>query len=277
MHIEVAGISNLGTKRSQNDDHYCIGQWVEQGAMVSCFFGCDSAFFQEYGLLAAVTDGLGGYEGGSYASRIALEILRAQFYGEQRVGYSRDEFAACMKRHLAQMQTMLSTALKRREGFSEAGTTIAGIAMMPPDFLVIFHAGDSRVMRASGGFPRALTIDHSLIGRDVAEGRVTEQEAASIPGAFDLTRSLGVNTDYEVEISTEYSWATGDKFLIGTDGWFGVARGLPLEIIQETLREEQDCRALVTKLVVESVRLDGRDNSTLVIVRVVEAGDGHDR
>ena len=32
--------------------------------------------------------------------------------------------------------------------------------LVPPDYLVVFHAGDSRVLHSNKGFVRRLTVDH---------------------------------------------------------------------------------------------------------------------
>lgn len=273
MHIQVAGLSDQGLSRQHNDDHYCIGHWVEQNAFVSCTFDCQTAFFQQYGLLTAVADGMGGYSGGSYASQKALEILMAQFYGESRAGCSKDEFNECLRRYLLQTQKLLSGALKRKEGFEDAGTTIAGLAMLSPDYLLLFHAGDSRIVRASGGFIRTLTIDHTPIGPDIASGRIAEEDAATFPEATQLTRSLGVRVDSEVELSADYTWVAGDVFLIGTDGWYGVGRGLSRDTIRRLIHEECDINSLLKRCILESVQSDGKDNSTLVIVNICEDND----
>jgi len=272
MRIHVAGLSDRGISRSRNEDHYCIGQWVEQCALISVTFDCRAEFFRRYGLLAAVADGMGGYAGSAYASRTALEVLQAQFYGETRPGCTRDGFVEDMRHYLSRTQTLLSGALQRKEGFGDAGTTIAGVAMMPPDLLVVFHAGDSRVFRASGGFVRALTVDHTPLGRDLASGRISEQEAATAPASSRLTRSLGVAINCEVELAREQCWAGGDRFLLGTDGWYGAGRGLGRDMIRESLGQEPDIGALVHGLVARSVQVDGRDNSTLVVIGI-EDGD----
>ncbi|MDQ7793704.1 MAG: serine/threonine-protein phosphatase [bacterium] len=272
--IHVAGLGHRGTVKPGNDDHYCIGQWVEQSALVAVSFDTGAAFFRDYGLLAAVADGMGGYAGGAFASRVALEILQAQFYAERRGGCNREEFTGHIRHCLVQTQGLLAGALRRQQGLEDAGTTIAGVAMMPPDLLVVFHAGDSRVLLGCGGFVRALTVDHTPLGADLAAGRITEQEAAAIPGASRLTRSLGATVDCEVELGSEQSWAAGDWLLAGTDGWHGPGRGLGRASIRQALDREPEVASLVSRLVAASVEADGVDNATLVAIRVEGGGDG---
>ena len=276
MLIRAVGLSSRGS-RQENEDYYCIGHRVGQGLLYSTECDCDSQAFRDYGLLAAVADGIGGYAGGAYASKSALVALQHQLYGEKRSGCSKEELAECMRRYLAATQSRLLKALSEKPGFSRAGTTIAGIVLMPPDVLVVFHVGDSRVLRASGGFVRALTVDHTVLGQDIASGRVSEREAARNPELLRLTRALGAGGRCEVELGAEKSWAPGDRFFICTDGFHGVGRGLPAGAIRESLALGQESVELVKRLVTQSIAFDGRDNSTLVVVDTGDGGEDNGR
>lgn len=271
MRIHAAGLSSRGS-RPENEDHYCIGQRVGQGMLYSVEHDSDSDSFQDYGLLAAVADGIGGYAGGSYASKSALVALQHLFYGEKRTGCSWEEFAGYMRRYLSSVQSQLMTALSAKPDLSEAGTTLAGIALMPPDLLVVFHVGDSRVLRASAEFVRTLTVDHTVLGEDLASGRITEREASQNPELLRLTRALGAGGRGDVEIGAERSWDAGDRFLICSDGFHGVGRGLRQSVIRQSLTSGLDAASLVKDLVDLSLRADGRDNSTLVIVDMDHGG-----
>lgn len=271
MRICAAGLSCRGA-RPENQDHYCIGQRVGQGLLYSVEYDRDSESFRDYGLLAAVADGMGGYAGGAYASKAALLALQDLFYGEKRTGCSWEEFAGCVRRYLSAVQSRLLQALSEKPGFGEAGTTVAGITLMPPDLLVVFHAGDSRVLRASGGFVRALTVDHTGIGQDIASGRISEHDAYQVPELLGLTRALGAGGRAEVEIGLEKSWAPGDRFIIASDGFHGVGKGLSNSAIRRALTYELDTAAQVKRLMAQSLLADGRDNSTLVMVDIYDGG-----
>src|SRR5258708_31093825 len=62
--VEVAGLTDIGCNRQNNEDNYAY--W-EPG---------DDAAFQRLGRLAIVADGMGGAEGGQYASRMAGYAVR---------------------------------------------------------------------------------------------------------------------------------------------------------------------------------------------------------
>ncbi|HEX2950854.1 MAG TPA: PP2C family serine/threonine-protein phosphatase [Armatimonadota bacterium] len=272
MRIEVAGLSDCGNHRSQNDDYYCIGPFVEQDVLTTFTLDSTSAHFQRYGLLAAVADGMGGYTGGALASKTVLDTFNALYHSEDRTGCTSNEFVECLQRYVTQTNSTLSRLLERSPELANAGTTIAGIAMMPPDILVIFHAGDSRVLRAAAGYVRQLTIDHTPLGSDVAAGRLTEEEAALQPDSSRLTRVLGLVGDTRVDFQSETAWVPNNTFLIGTDGWHGIGRGLPRKAIQEKIRLGGNAETLVTRLLNDAITVDGHDNATLVIVSITDGG-----
>lgn len=268
MRIHAAGLSDRGRTRETNDDHYCIGPFVEQGTLTALCFDGDSALFRNYGLLAAVADGMGGYAGGEVASRVVLETLSALYYSETRRGSSADELAASLERYLEQTQRVLAKTLERSPYYADAGTTLAGLALLSPDCLVIFHAGDSRVMRASGGYVRALTIDHTPFGADVESGRLSEEEAVAMPEARRLTCSFGRKGERRATVNKDYTWAAGECFLLGTDGFHGLGAGLPRAAIRDAVRGMSDAEALVTSLIHDAVTHDGQDNATLVVIQL---------
>ena len=266
MRIEVAGFSYRGTVRESNQDFYCIGPFVEQQGLMHWSLDDASATFTQYGLLASVADGMGGYAGGATASRVALETLSALFYSERREGCGKEEFAGALAGYLDRTQRTLATLLARAPALHDAGTTLAGVALLPPDLLVVFHAGDSRVLRAAAGYVRPLTIDHTPLGPDIAAGRLTEEEAAQRPDALHLTRALGLGGDARVECQTDLTWASGSTFLLGSDGWHGVGRGLSRAAIQAAIRADHPPAALAQSLVEDAVTADGSDNATVVVV-----------
>src|SRR5260370_35153336 len=61
--VEVASLSDVGCQRENNEDSY--GYWESP----------DDHTFARLGRLAIVADGMGGCEGGQFASHIAVETL----------------------------------------------------------------------------------------------------------------------------------------------------------------------------------------------------------
>jgi len=277
MLFHAAGLSHTGRARDRNDDHYCLGAFVEQEVLTAITIDAGSAFFRQYGLLAAVADGMGGYAGGGLVSRLVLETLSAQYYSERREGCGAPELAACLAGYLEQTTRTVEAVLRRSPELADAGTTVAGVALMPPDLLVVFHAGDSRVLRGSAGFVRALTVDHTPVGADVASGRLSEEHASGMAAASQLTRSLGLRGDVKVDIDGGLRWEAGDQFIVGTDGFHGLGRGLSGQAVAAALRGDAGAAGTTERLIAEAVQVDGSDNATVVVVRLDEGRTGDEQ
>ena len=270
MRIAAAGFGVTGAGREKNDDYYCLGPFVEQGVLTSLEIDTTSSSFRRYGFLVAVADGMGGYAGGNVASRILLEYLSARFYSEERVDFSDEELLSSLQRYLEDAQQALVTVLQRSPALQQAGTTLAGIVLAAPDRIIVFHIGDSRVLRFAAGYLRPLTIDHTVVGEDVASGRLTEEEALQIPDGGALLRSLGMHDSAEADWQLERALLPGNRFFLGTDGWFGLGRGLSRQQIQEIARQDDNPAAITQLMVRAAIAAGSQDDTTLVTVQIAE-------
>lgn len=257
VRFRVCGASTTGYKE-KNDDHFLVGDQVSQGDPMSYLVEADK--IAGSGLLAAVADGMGSYQGGALASRTVLETLLVEF--KKNVKYSLDKRVRyAIKAALKQLKLVLRSADRPK-----AGTTLAGVALMPPDEMVIFHIGDSKVVRLQDGMLSCLTIDHTPVGKKLATGRMTVEQAVKRRDAHMLTRSLGLigNTRSEVQ---KANFCQGERYLLMTDGVYSPGRGLDGATIEEFLDATEQPELLIEPMLWEATELDG-DNATLVFVQI---------
>jgi len=270
MLIRAAGLSDRGPTREQNDDHYSLATFIEQDTLTALTLDSASREFEQFGLLAAVADGMGGYAGGATASRTVLETLAAQYYSERRAGMTAEALAEQLAHYLAQTARVLRATLERSPEIADAGTTLSGLALLAPDRMVVFHIGDSRVLRCSGGYLRALTVDHRPFGAEIAAGRMTEAEARARPDARGVTRSLWRDGEAQCDLDSSLTLAPGDLFLLGTDGWHSLDGGLPRDEVKALAAGTPDPAALACAGLARAREIDGRDNATLLVVQIAE-------
>ena len=259
MTIKIAGASSPGAM-DYNDDHFLIGISTSQKQPLNLKIGPLTRGYVQDGILAAVADGIGSYEGGSLASRTVLEQFQKHFY-KNKDGALEARVDAAAKQSTRMLKQVIKHEKKRK-----AGTTLAGIALYKPSELVVFHIGDSRVLRMRDGQLMGLTIDHTPVGEPLAFGKITLEQALQRKDAFHLTRSLGLMCDTRVEMRA-MDFRKGDRFVMMTDGVCSPGRGLDGSEIEQYLKSGREPKDIIPEMLKKAVANDG-DNATMVLVYV---------
>src|SRR3954468_503426 len=109
--IELASLSDVGCQRDNNEDRY------------SYWEPASDEEFEKKGRLAIVADGMGGYEGGQEASRLAVETVR-HIYDRQPAGDPRASLLAAFQ---TAHDNILRYAFEHPE-FHGMGTTCTALA-----------------------------------------------------------------------------------------------------------------------------------------------------
>jgi PPM family protein phosphatase len=245
--IEAASLTDVGHQRSNNEDSYLY--WEPDS----------DDDFRIKGRLAAVADGMGGYEGGQEASRLAVETVRS-VYDNAFGGNPQDTLIQAME---AAHQNIQRFAQEHPQ-FHGMGTTCTALAIVGRQ-LFFAHVGDSRLYLIRPESIARLTRDHSYVGRLVETGIVRSEDAESHPQRHILTAALGSGRDVTPHTPEQpVPLEEGDILLLCTDGLWGVVGDADLARIVRTNPPAEACKKLV------SMALDrgGPDNITLLILRV---------
>jgi protein phosphatase len=253
--IEMASLSDVGCQRQNNED--ATSYWEPK----------NDDEFQRKGRLAVVADGMGGYEGGQEASRLAVEAIE-DIYGQEAANGPRD---ALLKGFRVAHERIREYADAHPE-FQGMGTTCTALALNEQS-LYFAHVGDSRLYLVRDGNILRLTRDHSYVGRLVESGVLRSEEAEHHPQRHILTAALGAGTDVAADSPTNpLVLENGDILILCTDGlWSLVQEPEMLSIV--TSRDASSACAELVKL---ARTRSGPDNITVQILRVASNGvQGH--
>jgi protein phosphatase len=252
--ILVVGVarSDRGRKRQCNEDAFLILE--EQHLYV-------------------VADGMGGHNAGEVASQKAVDAMgdcfqRKSFPGEPRPDWPRRGDELVRSIHHAN-QTVFDLS-QTQEDYNGMGTTVVAVRFSPnKQRAYIAHVGDSRCYRIRQGELHQLTEDHTL-------GRLM---GATGKAARHLAQAVGVRPDVAVDLTVDEP-QPGDHYLVCSDGLTKmVPDGRLLEVATEDENLEERCQQLIA----EANERGGRDNITVIMVRVesptkearrVQAGEG---
>jgi hypothetical protein len=131
------------------------------------------------------------------------------------------------------------------------------------------NVGDSRTYVWRNGRLRRVSIDHSYVQELVSTGHITEAEARNHPRRNIVTRALGIEPHVRVD-----TWVLplvrGDRYVLCSDGLVDEVEDNQIAAILATNPHPQ---AAADALVEAANHNGGRDNTTVVVVDVLEGAD----
>jgi protein phosphatase len=236
--VEQFSLTDVGRQRNANEDAYYVSDPVY-----------------------AVADGMGGARAGEVAAKNAVDEIAGLGGGE---AVSEKELAVAVEGANRRIHELS----RQDEALAGMGTTITAIAVGERD-IAIAHVGDSRAYRLRDGDLERLTHDHSLVDEMVRAGKLTQEEAEVHPQRSIITRALGPEPSVEVERMT-YPARAGDVYLICSDG---LTTMVPEDGLAAILRARSSLEQAGTELVRAANEAGGRDNITVVLLKLGEEGE----
>jgi serine/threonine protein phosphatase PrpC len=253
--IEVSNQSDIGCLRQNNEDSF--GYWEPE----------DDQLFLRKGRLAVVADGMGGYEGGQEASRLAVETLVAVYRD-----FGGDDPQQALVEGLQTAHEQIRQYSFEHPELRGMGTTCTAAAIVRVgdgaaqyDALYYVHVGDTRLYLIRAGQITRVTRDHSYVGRLVEAGMISPEQAEHHPQRNILTAALGTNPDLIMDSPRQPEpLRPEDVLVICTDGLWGQMRDSEILDAIQNKSAEQAGRELI-ELARER---GGPDNITVEILRL---------
>jgi protein phosphatase len=250
LFLEVAGQTDVGRRRSHNEDTFAI--------------------LPEYGLFM-VADGMGGHALGEIASQMAVDTLREFFAATaddplRAWSYKRDRARLYEQYRLRAAIKLCNHRIheygQRFCGERGMGTTLCALVAVEDGFCIA-HVGDSRVYRIRDGGIVPLTEDHSLLNDYKKLKKLTDEEAHNFREKHVIVRALG--TDDDVQVDTRFETArAGDVWLLCSDG---LCDAVTDQRILQIVQNATDLQTAVRGLVEAANEYGGPDNITCVLAR----------
>jgi PPM family protein phosphatase len=249
--IELASLTDVGCQRENNEDSFSYWEPASDDE------------FQRKGRLAVVADGMGGYEGGQEASRLAVETVQSVYDGD-----TTDDPRNALLRGFQAAHEHIREYAESHPEFQGMGTTCTALALNNLH-LYFAHVGDSRLYLVRGGAIERLTRDHSYVGRLVESGVLRSDEAERHPQRHILTAALGAGSEIVPDAPTSpITLENGDALVLCTDGlWSLIPEAEILEIVGKHPAPDA-CKELVTR----ARQRGGPDNITVQVLRISSNG-----
>jgi len=268
--LKWSGWTDRGKIRPNNEDSFLGLQFDTKEVFRLGKIG--EASVEKVDFTFAVSDGMGGALAGEFASRIAVEKITTLL--PRAFQHSALELQPGFSDVLAELFDQIHRALVFVGGSyeeTEGMQATLSLCWFAPGWMYFGHIGDSRIyhLPARKNKIKQLSEDDTHIGWLLRNGQINKREARTHPRRNVLQRALGGGNQFVNPHVGVVAYKAGDIFLLCTDG---LIEGLYDNQLVEILRKSQSLKKdsnPAQLLVGTSVKNDGRDNTTALVIQVV--------
>jgi serine/threonine protein phosphatase PrpC len=227
--------------------------------------------------VAVVADGIGGNVAGETASRMAVDVIKEYFRGNEPTA-----LPTRLVNAVSEANRRIYNRAAAEPALTGMGTTVVAAAIVESR-LYVAHAGDSRAYLLRNGQLFRLTLDHTWAQEAVEAGRLTPAQAKDHPNRHVIKRFLGISDQVEVDSEVVdinhgmrdpeqiHTWPRtdsillqpGDSVILCTDGLTDVVDD---DQIATTVSRHAPQMA-AQRLIDQANKAGGPDNITVVIVQ----------
>ncbi len=241
--IKAYAKSDVGKVRDSNQDSYYISDSLDK---IQLFM---------------LADGMGGYNGGEIASKLAIKTAKSYIENNfEQTSKDRDSIIQLLGSSMEYANMVVYEKSKEIKELEGMGTTLE-ICLIHNNKVYIGHIGDSRIYRIRKQFTRKLTQDHSYVQKLVKDGTITQEEAIHHPQKNMLMKALGCNAFIEPDVMVK-GFLKEDILVMASDG-------LTNMVSQEDIYQEvkKDIEWAPKELVEKANKNGGVDNITVVVIK----------
>jgi len=246
VNIRYASVTDVGVRRSHNQDA-CATQPA-----------ADAAHWKKHGHVFIVADGMGGHAVGEKASAKAVRDIPLTYLKHA----STDGFGPAIRRAFTEANAAIFGIGQNNPEFKGLGTTATGLFLCP-DGVWVGHVGDSRAYRIRGPKVQQLTFDHSGVWEVARRQGIDPDELGDFKRNV-IIRSLGPDSEVEVDVEGPHPVEPGDSFLLCSDGLSNLVTPDEIGAVVNAFPPEEACKYLVA---LANIR-GGPDNITSLIVQI---------
>lgn len=240
--MKYYGLTDIGKRRATNQDYFKIEQ------VGSC-------------LIATVCDGMGGANGGSYASENACNIFMSENENSLADVTDIDSIPKILHKSIDKANSYIYKTSLKDKSLSGMGTTIVSSVIID-NCLFTLNIGDSSIYHFDGEKIKKLTKDHSYVQALLDAGDISPEEFKHHPSKHILTRVLGVEQNVDADI-TMYPINSG-QLLMCSDGF---SNYLDSErYLKKTLTSNKSIEEKTRLLIDYANKKGGVDNITVVLI-----------
>lgn len=255
MAINYFGLTDKGLVRANNEDAFISTSSMNDRFVIGC-----------------VIDGVGGYEGGEVAAKIAYDSI---------VSTVKEIPLDNLSDYLKEALLTVNNTIYHEKQSSLANSSMACVLTLvvvdnEKNKFYYAHVGDTRLYLFRDGSLNKITNDHSFVGFLEDKRKISEEEAMRHPKRNEINKALG----FDIDISPDNYIDTGDSpflpsdiLLICSDGLTDMVDNRKMVTI---LAQEIALPQMANQLIAAANEAGGFDNVTVVLVKNENASLHHE-
>ena len=241
--IKAYAKSDIGRVREINQDYYYISDSLDEVQ------------------LYMLADGMGGYNGGEIASKLAIQSAKSYIENNfKEIEKDKESIIQLVASSMEYANMVVYEKAKSDAQLEGMGTTLE-VCVIYNNKVYIGHIGDSRIYRIRKEFIRKLTQDHSYVQKLVKDGTITQEQAVHHPQKNMLMKALGCNAFVEPDVMVK-GFLKEDILVMTSDG---LTNMVPQEEIFK--QAKKDIEQAPKELVKQANENGGYDNITVVVIK----------
>ena len=161
--MEVFAKTDIGQERKGNEDFFYISEEKDKIK------------------LYIIADGMGGYNAGEVASKMAVQAAKEYIYNNfEKSKATKEDIINLINNSILYANDVVYKKSQEKKDLEGMGTTL-DVCLIYNNKIYIGHIGDSRVYRIRKDFMRKITKDHSYVQTLIEDGTITKEQAYHHP------------------------------------------------------------------------------------------------
>jgi protein phosphatase len=251
---KICARTHSGLKRKENQDSHLVINRSTGGIGT-----------EDFRMVLAVADGMGGHAAGLKASRMACEGLRCYYDQHVKTFESLGTPEAklmILEEVIRNIHADIHSHAEVNQEDAGMGTTLSVLVVLG-NVGLLAHVGDSRIYRLRDSVLEQLTEDQTMAQLSVEMGYLQKDEAIQHPLRHMLTDAVGLGVD-DIQTGAQ-EVRKGDTLLLCSDGLHHqVSDGEIKAILERSAVGGVVCDGLIQA----AMDRGGEDNITVIVLRV---------
>lgn len=203
--------------------------------------------------LMIIADGMGGHNGGDYASKLAIDFLSDEFK-KKKSFISIVAAKLWLQNVVSKANKLVFNTSEQSPQYKGMGTTLV-VVLIRKKNIVVLNVGDSRAYLYHNDKLEKISIDQTYVDYLKRSGQISESEAESRKDKNVLLNALGIYPS--ISFDSKILMYHDEPILLCSDGLFN---NLKESNIIDIIKSKMDAKTIVRELIASANKNGGSDN-----------------